>query len=591
MCGIIACRTHAPAVDYLLVGLKRLEYRGYDSAGVAIQTADGRVVRLRRAGRIHVLEEAVRLHAGAEFNGSGIGHTRWATHGVASEANAHPHTDCTGRISVVHNGIIENADRLRRELAAAGHRFTSDVDTEVLCHLIEARMLQTADLVDAVRAALETVEGGWGIAVLEEGTGRIVVAANRSPLLVGWTSAGAFAASDIAAIADWVPEFRALDDGEVLELARDRRSGSSVDEPVLIQHCWRNQDADLQGHTDFMAKEIEEQPAAASRLLDTIGGGISNGELWRELGLGELNSLQIIGCGTSLNAGRVIRHVAAVLGGLPVTITVASEVGATVVHPGTHRLAISQSGETADVLTALVSVPPDVPLVTITNNTHSTLARRANAVLNCSAGPEIGVAATKTFVNQVICGVALTISALVAGDRLSPAQGRALGAEVHRIPDRLTAAIATAKTLVPQIASQLAGASGFIYMARGSGLPYAAEGALKMKELSYRWSDYYPAGELKHGPLALIDDGTPVIVVDNGEPKLAGNISEVRARGGRIVRIGSNGSTLPVLDAAVQPWGPLESVVALQMLARAVALELERDVDKPRNLAKAVTVE
>ncbi|WP_395309790.1 glutamine--fructose-6-phosphate transaminase (isomerizing) [Mycobacterium sp. AMU20-3851] len=594
MCGIIACRTHAPSVDYLLVGLKRLEYRGYDSAGVAIQTTGGEVMRIRRAGRIHALEEAVRMHAGAELNGAGIGHTRWATHGVATEANAHPHIDCTGRISLVHNGIIENADLLRRELAASGHRFESDVDTEVLCHLIEASMLQSEDLVDAVRSALGSVEGAWGIAVLEQGTGRIVVAANRSPLLVGRTAAGAFAASDIAAIADWVHEFRALEDGEVIELTGDGESGwagSSAEAPMLVQSSWRNGDADLQGHTDFMAKEIEEQPGVASRLLDAIGDGVANGELWRALGLGELNRLQVIGCGTSLNAGRVIRHTAAVLGGLPVTVTVASEAAATIVEPDTHRIAISQSGETADVLSALTTIPADAPLLTITNNTHSTLARRSDAVLNCSAGPEIGVAATKTFVNQVICGVALTVSALVAGNRLSPAQGRALSAELRRLPDRLTAAIATARAAVPDVAGELVGASGFIYLARGSGLPYAAEGALKMKELSYRWAEHHPAGELKHGPLALVDGGTPVIVVDNGEPKLVGNVSEVRARNGRVVTIGPAGSTIPAIEAHGHPWGPLESVVALQMLARSVALALGRDVDKPRNLAKSVTVE
>jgi glucosamine--fructose-6-phosphate aminotransferase (isomerizing) len=254
-------------------------------------------------------------------------------------------------------------------------------------------------------------------------------------------------------------------------------------------------------------------------------------------------------------------------------------------------LAISQSGETADVLHALASRKTDEPVLALTNNAHSTLARRADAFITCAAGPEIGVAATKTFVCQVIAGAALMLSALVATKRLSTMSAAQLVDDLRRLPDQLAAAGTVAKCLVPPIAEELSAASGFIFIARGTGLPYAAEGALKLKELTYRWAEHCPAGELKHGPLALIETGTPVVVVDNGDPKLTANVAEVTARGGRIISIGSTGSTVPVVGNVVAPWGPLESVIPLQILARTLALALGQDVDKPRNLAKSVTVE
>lgn len=590
MCGIIACRTDAPAVDYLLSALKRLEYRGYDSAGVAVGTTAGEVVRLRRAGRIHVLEEAVRTHAGAQLDGVGIGHTRWATHGPATEANAHPHVDCSGRFSVVHNGIIEDADELRHALQRRGHRFASEVDSEVLCHLIEDEARRTDDLVAAVRAALSAVRGAWAVAVLERGTGRIVVAAHRSPLLVARNGVGVFAASDVAAMADWVEEFRALADGEVFELTDDDawriRGGPAID----VRRVWRRGDAELDGHADFMAKEIAEQPNVAARVVDALGPRILDGSLWHDTGVGPLRRLQVVGCGTSLNAGRVIRNVAAALGRIPVTLSVASEAATDLVEPGTTRLAISQSGETADVLSALDG-PAAAALVALTNNPHSTLARRADAVLDCSAGPEIGVAATKTFVCQMIVGIGLVVAALVADGRLDARHARTLVDELRRLPARLAATTTMAEARVGAIAADLAHCSGFIYVARGNGLPYAAEGALKLKELSYRWAEHHPAGELKHGPLALVDHGTPVIVIDNGDPKLAGNVAEIRARHGRVVIVGGADGDLPTEGGGYRPWGPIESVVPLQLLARGVAVALGRDVDKPRNLAKAVTVE
>jgi glucosamine--fructose-6-phosphate aminotransferase (isomerizing) len=300
----------------------------------------------------------------------------------------------------------------------------------------------------------------------------------------------------------------------------------------------------------------------------------------------------VIGCGTSLNAGRVIGNVVRCLAGISVTCSVGSEAAEEISEAQTLCLAISQSGETADVLHAVESrAVAESPLLALTNNSYSTLARRADAVVSCAAGPEIGVAATKTFVCQIIAGAAVMISALVAMDRMATISAERLVDDLRRLPDRLAASGTVAKCVVPPMAEELATASGFVFIARGSGLPYAAEGALKLKELTYRWAEHYPAGELKHGPLALIGTGTPVVVVDNGDPKLATNVAEVQARGGRIISIGSAGSTVPVMSSLVAPWGPLESAIPLQILARTLALALGHDVDKPRNLAKSVTVE
>ncbi|MCW2512402.1 MAG: glucosamine--fructose-6-phosphate aminotransferase, isomerizing [Mycobacterium sp.] len=595
MCGIIACRTSGPAIEYLRVALRRLEYRGYDSVGVAVRTIDGDVVRLRTVDRIGTLDRQVHEWSGPALDGLGIGHTRWATHGSVTESNAHPLADCTGHINVVHNGVIENADALRETLTAAGHMFTSDVDSEVLCHLIEDRWRVHGDLFEAVEAALGVVEGTWGLAVLAEPTGQLVVAANGSPLLVAHTGDGEFATSDIAAIADWVEDFRVLEDGDVVDLSgtgRWRNRGRDAAPEAAIRCTTAANDGDLNGYTDYMAKEIDQHPEVIARLLDGIGSGIANGSLWGELGLMPFDRLHVIGCGTSLNAGQVIGRLARRLGGVPVTLSVASEAGDDIVEPHTLCLAISQSGETADVLQALQNRwHSTAQLLALTNNTHSTLARRVDAVVPCGAGVEVGVAATKTFVCQVVAGAAVVISALVARGRISAQTARLLADDLRRIPDQLSSASTIAKCVVPQIAEEHLDAEGFIFLSRGNGLPYAAEGALKLKELAYRWAEYYPAGELKHGPLALITSGTPVVVVDSGDPKLVASISEVRARGGHVISIGGDGATVPAVDCLDAPWGPLAATVPLQILARTLALALGRDVDKPRNLAKSVTVE
>lgn len=605
MCGIIAARVSDDATPYLLDGLERLEYRGYDSAGIAVRTAVGRTETIRSVSRVGDLRTLVAARSGDALTGVGIGHTRWATHGAVREANAHPHADCTGRISIVHNGIVENADRLRQTLEAQGHRFRSDVDSEVIAHLVERALAVDPDLMLAVQIATAQLEGSWAIVVLDARDGRMVVAADRSPLVVARSGRGDFVASDIGAIAEWCETFVALRDGDVVELGEAwtwSSDGITVPVPFPTPSPFAAAAAlDLGDHTDHMAKEIDEQADVVATILDRVTRRTADGSMWVGLGLAGFHRLAIVACGTSLNAGQVIATALRGIGGVPTDIVVASEADQAVLGPGTLVVAISQSGETADVLRALDRFEDRHPVLALTNNMHSSLARRADAVLDCHAGPEIGVAATKTFTAQVVVGVAAMISAMVASGRIEPSRAQVLVDELLDLPARIEHAARVSAERMPLLVSSVKEATGFLFLGRGAGLPYAAEGALKLKELSYRWAEAYPAGELKHGPLALVDDGTPVVVIDHGEPKIQSAIAEVRARGGFVITIGGESADIPALGrrgtgdlawgAMTAPWGPLEAVVPLQMLARELALQLGCDVDKPRNLAKSVTVE
>jgi len=605
VCGIIAARVADDATPYLLDGLERLEYRGYDSAGIAVRTSTGGTETIRSVSRVGDLRTLVAARSGDPFTGIGIGHTRWATHGAVRETNAHPHADCSGRISVVHNGIIENADLLREQLSAQGHVFVSEVDSEVITHLVERALAVDPDLMLAVQIATAQLEGSWAIVVLDARDGRMVVAADRSPLVVARAARGDFVASDIGAIATWAETFVALRDGDVVELG-ESWTWSSRGEVVAVPSPFAAEALELGDHTDHMAKEIEEQPAVVAEILDRIAGRAVDGSMWRGLGLAPFERVAVVACGTSLNAGQVIATALRGLGGVPTDTVVASEADQAVLTPGTLVVAISQSGETADVLRALDRFADRYQVLALTNNLHSSLARRADAVLDCHAGPEIGVAATKTFTAQVVVGVSAMISALVASGRIDRSRALALVGDMQRLPGLLAGAAEASLDRIPLLVSSVRDASGFLFLGRGAGLPFAAEGALKLKELSYRWAEAYPAGELKHGPLALVTDGTPVVVVDNGEHKIQANVAEVRARGGFVITIGGAGADVPALgrdagrllsrrtdvtDQGMSLWGPLESVVPLQMLARELALQLGCDVDKPRNLAKSVTVE
>jgi len=600
MCGIVACLTEQPAVSYLLAGLSKLEYRGYDSAGVSVLT-DRSCAVIRSVDRVSGLSEQVSSWDGDPLGRAGIGHTRWATHGNVSESNAHPHRDCSGRVTVVHNGIIENAVELREVLVARGHHFSSDVDSEVVCHLIEDALDDDRDLVGAVRSATARLSGSWALAVMDATTGRVVGTAHGSPLLFATSPHGSFLASDASALTEWIDDYQALRDGDIVDL--DTGAWNSADDTASAPPVWvvdRGADESvMSGYTDFMQKEIEEQPQVAARIIDELAAASASGALWHDLGNLPFSRLAVIGCGTSLNAGKVVAQAFGRLGGIPHQALIASECTDTL-ERDTLVLAFSQSGETADILRAIDNVAVfGMPIVAMTNNEHSTLARRSDSVVLCRAGQEIGVAATKTFTAQVITGVCIALSALVARGTIDRATASRLADDLRHLPDLLAQSIAVSQDVIPPLIESLLDSSGYLFLGRGSGVVYADEGALKLKELTYRWAESYPAGELKHGPLALVEEGTPVIVVDNDDPRLPANISEVEARGGRVIRIGRSGSTIPALGMSIdrplagglELWGPLEAVIPLQILARELALGLGRDVDKPRNLAKSVTVD
>jgi glutamine---fructose-6-phosphate transaminase (isomerizing) len=589
MCGIVACRTHRAAGPFLLQALRLLEYRGYDSVGISLLTHEGDLVTNRSVRRIADLAD--RMAAGPSGAHVGIGHTRWATHGGVTEENAHPHRDCTGRIALAHNGIIENADVLRTELIARGHRFASDVDSEVVCHLLEEQLVDGGDLAGALEAVVRRLEGSWALVVIDAATGAMAATAHGSPLLVARSRVGTFAASDASAIADWASEAHPLRDGEIVRLAWH---GAPDADHVPVRIAEARRDVESHGFADFMAKEIAEQPAVARGILRELLPAVADGAMWRELGAGEVDRIAVLGCGTSLNAGRIVAQAFSGLGRMPTESLVASEAAGAVLGPRTLVLAFSQSGETADVLRAIEGIGDAASVVAVTNNPHSSLAWLSRSIVPCQAGPEVGVAATKTFTAQVVTGLCLAVSALVATERIGPDRAAELIAALATLPDELEHATRVSAPLMHELVARTRTAGGFVFLGRGAAVPFADEGALKLKELTYRWAESYPAGELKHGPLALIEPGVPVLAIDDGAPRLAGNLAEVAARGGDVIRVGGPGSDLPVLAAPSgtgPAWGPLPAVIPLQMFARDLALALGRDVEKPRNLAKAVTVE
>jgi glucosamine--fructose-6-phosphate aminotransferase (isomerizing) len=552
---------------------------------------------VRAVGRVASLQERITALRPSSALGLGIGHTRWATHGSVSEANAHPHRDCHGAIAVVHNGIIDNADELKDELRARGHVFGSDVDTEVVAHLIEEQYAQTGSLAAATSAATQRLRGTWALAVTAGSAREIVLSSHRSPLVVGSGPDGHVAASDVTALVGTVNSVGVLSDGDVVVLGDTvtwlDSSGREVPPRESVRLHWAAEDVERGAYDDFMEKEIAEQPSVVGRLLERLLPEVADGRLWSRLDLPAPERLRFVACGSSLHAAQVIARTFGLLGGLPAETVVASEYDE-LVAPGSSdgvlTIAISQSGETSDVLNALEDVRG--PVLAITNRPHSSLARRSDAVLEASAGPEIGVAATKTFTTQVVAGAALAIAHAAATRALSGKAVAQHGLGLGLLPGRLEAAHATAFPVAVALAEELAEAPSFFFVSRGAGLPYAAEGALKLKEITYRNAEVIPAGEFKHGPIALIEQGTPVLMLESGNPsRLAGAAAELASRGARIIRLGSGREdTFPVLSGPAPAWGPLESVVAFQHLARCIAVCLGRDADKPRNLAKSVTV-
>lgn len=606
----------------LLDSLRRLEYRGYDSAGVALAASELPLWRRRRAfGTKSLADLAADTGDAPSGATSGLGHVRWATHGRPSEANAHPHTDCSGQLALVHNGIIENYLELGDELSGLGHRMASETDTEVLAHLIERYVSEGSDLAGAVAASMARVRGAFALAVVHSAEPGVIVAARRvSPLVLGRSDGVAMVASDIPALLGKVDEFFVLDDDQ---LAVVRPGSIEVTDvaglavplrPRVVE--WDLEAAERGGFDDFMSKEIHEQPTAVAdtllgRLLPATGATLAYRALHLDeerLSDDELRSVDkvfVVACGSSFHAGLVAKHAIEHWARLPVEIDFASEFRYRdpVLDSNTLVVAISQSGETVDTLQAARSAAAQrAKVLAVTNVVDSSMAREADAVLYTRAGPEIGVAATKTHLTQIVALEILALYLAQVRGLFYPNELALLLGALGSLPDKVASAIRRSRE-VEAVAQRLAGVKNFFFLGRHVGYPVALEGALKLKEISYLRAEGYPAGELKHGPIALIEPGAVVVAVATRTPlweKVLSNVSEVRARGATVVLVANEGDeeTAALADevlwvpAADSPLlAPVIDVVPLQLLAYHLARAHGNDVDRPRNLAKTVTVE
>lgn len=610
MCGIVGYVGQKDAVPILLQGLKRLEYRGYDSAGIAVVSGNEFSI-LKRAGKVSELEN---LCLETKARGSiGIGHTRWATHGEPIDTNAHPHTDCTVNFALVHNGIVENYRTLRRKLELDGHQFRTDTDTEVLLHLIEEIYQRTNDLVTAVRLSLRDVEGAYGIALISRlEPDKLIAARKGSPLLIGIGNGENFIASDPAALVDHTRQVAYLDDGEIAVVTADSFNTKTIDD-VEIDKQLEEITFDLQqiergGYSHFMLKEIHEQPET---IRNAMRGRILLPEGTAKLGglepvIDKLYSARrfiLTGCGTSWHAGLVGEYMFEQMARIPTEVEYASEFRSRnpVIYPDDVVFVISQSGETADTLAALREAKSKgATVLGIVNVVGSTIARETDAGVYIHAGPEIGVASTKAFTSQL---VVLALLSLMMGRRkfLSAEIGQEIAREITRLPEKAQRILENSGA-IREIAYEFRDARNFLYLGRGANFPTALEGALKLKEISYIHAEGYPAAEMKHGPIALIDENMPVVFIvpkDGLYEKVVSNIQEVRARRGRIIAIANeDDSEMEKLAEFVIRvprtygfLGPILNVIPLQLLAYYIAIERGCNVDQPRNLAKSVTVE
>jgi glucosamine--fructose-6-phosphate aminotransferase (isomerizing) len=611
MCGIVGYVGSKEAVPILLTGLKRLEYRGYDSAGVALLNGEG-VKVVKRPGKIRELEEAV--EASPTQATCGIAHTRWATHGAPNQPNAHPHTSSNGDIALVHNGIIENSDVIKGQLVQEGYEFTSETDTEVVVHLIDYLWQDGEPLEDAVAAALRQVDGAYGIAVISSrDPEKIVVARNGSPLLIGVGQDGEMlAGSDAAAVIALTRDVVYLDDGDYAVLTPDgyrtyQLAGNEVDRGVH-EVTWDLDSIEKGGYEHFMLKEIFEQPTSIAdvmrgRLLVEEGDARLGGIMAHQFDLGRIQRIVVTACGTSWHAGLVGEYMLEEHARIPVGVEYASEFRYRnpVLEDGTLALAVSQSGETADTLAALKEAERrGLSTMGIVNAVGSTIARQTDFGIYLHAGPEIGVASTKAFTSQL---VALSLFTLFMARRrhMSVVQGREIVEHLQELPSQIEEVLKL-NDEIKDLAAQYVEAKNFLYLGRGYQFPVALEGALKLKEVSYIHAEGYPAAEMKHGPIALIDDDMPVVVLaprDPIYPKVVSNIEEVKARAGRIIAVVSDDA--PELQGKVDHMIkvpqtlphllPVLTTIPLQLLAYHVAVMRGADVDQPRNLAKSVTVE
>lgn len=628
MCGIVGYTGFSQAKNVLIDGLKRLEYRGYDSAGIALERQSASAMELdvhRRVGKVAGLESELE-HVDTAST-CGIGHTRWATHGRPSVANAHPHTSCDGRIAVVHNGIIENFAELREELERRGHRFTSDTDTEVFAHLIEeayeGRPADPAtgepaqpgshDLMAAVREATTHVVGAYGLAALcADEPGVIAVARKDSPIIIGRGEDGSYVASDVIAVIDATRDVVVLEDGQFARLtpegiAYTDAEGAAI-EPAITHIDWDIDMAEKGGYPDFMLKEIHEQPRV---VRDTLVGRMIGGELdIDELGLTyeELNLIDrvyVIACGTSYHAGLIAKNLIEMWARIPCEVEAASEFRYRnpIITPSTLVVAVSQSGETADTLAAIRDARiKGAKVFGITNVVGSPVARESDGVIYTKANKEIAVASTKSFIGQVVSLTLLSLLLAQVKGKLTTGQVRMLFRELGDTAEQIQWIFDTQAEAVHEAALACKDAHSALFVGRGMGAAIAHEGALKLKEISYLHAEAYAAGEMKHGPIALIDPGFPVIAVTTKSPtydKTVSNLKECEARGAKIIVVATEGDEdikqiadhviyiPPVRDA----FCPITATVPLQLLAREVAIMRDCDVDQPRNLAKSVTVE
>ena len=614
MCGIIGYVGARPVLPVLIDGLRRMEYRGYDSAGVALVGPSG--IELRRsAGKLSNLETA--LQNDPVSGAFGIGHTRWATHGRPTEENAHPHRDCSGRIVVVHNGIIENYLELKAELQAAGHTFTTQTDTEVVAHLVE-RETRGDGLPAAVRRALALLRGMFAVVLVSaDDQDTIVAARSGPPIVVGIGDGEYFVASDIPAVLSHTRNLVFMDDGEMAVITKagvafSDFSGKPI-EKIPQRISWDPLMAEKGGHRHFMLKEIHEQPTA---VRDTVLGRISLES--RRVFLDELNltpdilagiqRVTILACGTSWHAGLVGKYLIETLAGLPVEVDYGSEYRyrEPVVLPGTLVIAITQSGETADTLAALREARRKGAFsVAICNVVGSMATREAQGTLYTHAGPEIGVASTKAFTSQLVALQLLALFLAQEKGALSPAALQPHLEALMGLPHLLEETLKVSGA-VEKVAERFANRTDFLFLGRGIHYPIALEGALKLKEISYIHAEGYPAGEMKHGPIALIDEQMPVVAIaprNHVFEKMLGNVQEAKARGGSVIAVTSKGerrmaaSLDPARDVEIQVPDagdlitPVLATIPLQLLAYHIAVRRGCDVDQPRNLAKSVTVE
>ncbi len=608
MCGIVGAVANRNVVPILMEGLQRLEYRGYDSAGIAIRDETNRLQRIRSVGKVAELQSL--LDISPVQGEQGIAHTRWATHGMPAERNAHPHMSGE-TVAVVHNGIIENHDELRNELAAQGYQFTSETDTEVIAHLLASVLATEPDLLAAIQNVTRRMIGAYALAVISpHDTERMIVTRSGSPLVIGIGESENFIASDVFALLPQTQEFIFLEEGDIAEIRQDGvkifdTEGRSVERPVKTSTVTAST-ADKGPYQHYMLKEIFEQPAV---IAETLEGRIHKGRLLEDSFGYEAKSLfsqarnvHIIACGTSYHAGLVARYWLEEVG-IPCNVEVASEYRyrKVVVPPDTLFVTISQSGETADTLAALRGAKKAGYLgsLVVCNVPESSLVRESDVALMTRAGPEIGVASTKAFTTQLVALRLLTL-ALARHHGLTVDEEQVLVDELHALPRQVEVVLELSEEIA-QMAQSFGDKHNALFLGRGTFYPIAMEGALKLKEISYIHAEAYPAGELKHGPLALVDEKMPVVCALPDDPlldKVLSNLQEVRARGGELflfsdqaIKIGLDKYQNLTLSDIYPTTAPIVYTIPLQLLSYHVAVLKGTDVDQPRNLAKSVTVE